>query len=67
MPEANEFKRSTPTVVLKGQLISKCRYGFFNSPEKWTKKFDFTTTVPQVELFSFIFWEKKDISKLTDL
>ena len=35
------------------------------------KKFDFTTMVPQVELFSFVFWEnwrhQKDISKLTDL
>jgi hypothetical protein len=55
----------------KGQLILKCLFDFFNSPEKWTKKFDFTTMVPQVELFSFIFWEnwrhQKDISKLIDL
>ena len=41
----------------KGQLISKCLFGIFNSPKKRTKKFDFTTVVPQVELFSFIFWE----------
>ena len=35
----------------KGQLISKCLFGIFNSPKKRTKKFDFTTTmVPQVEL-----------------
>ena len=55
----------------KGQLISKCLFGIFNSPKKRTKKFDFTTMVPQVELFSFVFWEnsryQKDISKLTDL
>ena len=35
------------------------------------KEFDFTTMIPQVDLFSFVFWEKqktkKDISKLTDL
>ena len=53
----------------KGQLISKCLFG---SIFKRTKKFDFTTKVPQVELFfSFVFWEnwrhQKDISKLTDL
>ena len=55
----------------KDQLISKCLFGIFNSPKKQTKKFDFTTMVPQVELFSFVFWEnwrhQKDISKLTDL
>ena len=27
----------------KGQLISKCRFGIFNSPKKRTIKFDFTT------------------------
>ena len=51
--------------------ISKCFFGIFNSPKKKMKKNDFTTMVPQVELFSFIFWEnwrhQKDISKLTDL
>ena len=26
----------------KGQLISKCLFGIFNSPQKWTKKFNFT-------------------------
>ena len=35
------------------------------------KPFDFTTMIPQVDLFSFVFWEKqrhqKDILKLTDL
>ena len=54
-------------VLFKGQLISKCLFGIFNSPKKRAKKFDFTTMVPQVELFSFIFWEswrhQKDISK----
>ena len=41
----------------KGQLISKCLFGVFNSPKKQTKKFDFTTMVTQVELFLFVFWE----------
>ena len=41
----------------KGQLISKYLFGIFNSPKKRTKKFDFTTMVFQVELFSFVFWE----------
>ena len=38
---------------VKGQLISKCLFGSFISPKKRTKKFNFTTMVPQVELFSF--------------
>ena len=33
----------------KGLLISKCLINIFNSPKKWTKKFDFTTMVPQVK------------------
>ena len=44
-------------LTAKGQLISKYLFGIFNSPKKQTKKFDFTTMVPQVELFSFVFWE----------
>ena len=44
--------------VSKGQLISKVLFGILNSPKKRTKKFDFTTMIPQVDLFFFIFWEK---------
>ena len=47
-------KCTLPTVLLhniKGQLISKCLFGIFNSPKKRTKKFNFTTMVPQVDLF----------------
>ena len=57
----------------KGQLISKCLFGIFKSPKKneWKNSTLLHTMVPQVELFSFVFWEncrhKKDISKLTDL
>ena len=54
----------------KGQLISKCLFGVFNSSKKRMKKFDLTTMIPLVDLFSFVFWEnwrhRKDISKLTD-
>ena len=41
----------------KGQLILKCLFGIFNTPKNLMKEFDFTTMVPQVELFPFIFWE----------
>ena len=44
-------------IICKGQLISKCLFGIFKSPKKRTKKFDFTTMVPQVELFLCVFWE----------
>ena len=56
----------------KGQFIFKCLFGMYLQffPKKRTKKFDSTTMVSQVELFSFVFWEnwrhQKDISKLTD-
>ena len=41
----------------KSQLISKCLFSIFNSPNKRTIKINFTTMVPQVDLFSFTFWE----------
>ena len=41
----------------KGQLISICLFVIFNSSKKQTNKFDLTTMVPQVELFSFVFWK----------
>ena len=43
--------------IAKGQLISKCLFAILNSPQIWTKKFDFNTKVPKVELFSFVFGE----------
>jgi hypothetical protein len=58
-------------IPFKGQLISKCIFGILNSPKKRRKKLNFTTMVPQVKLFLFVFLEnwrhQKDISKLTDL
>ena len=59
------------TRLAKGQLISECLFGIFNSPKKRIKKFIFTIMVPKVKLFSFVFGEnwrhRKDISKLTEL
>ena len=64
------FKNSAITITLspaKGQLISKCLFGIFNSSKKIRSNY----YVAQVELFSIVFWKKsrhqKDISKLTDL
>jgi hypothetical protein len=42
----------------KGQLISKWFLKSSISSKKWTNKFDFTTIITQVDLFSFIFWRK---------
>ena len=38
----------------KGQLISKCLFGIFNSPKKRTKKFNFTNMLPQSNCFCFL-------------
>ena len=69
--EATEDANGDQEGVFKGQLISKCFFGIFNSSKKRTKKFDLTTLIPQVELFLFVFGRiqntKKDIWKLTDL
>ena len=50
-------------VTFKCQLISKCIFDIFNSPKKRTKKIDFTTMVPQVELFSSFFERIEDTKK----
>ena len=47
----------------KGQLISKGLFGILNSLKKRAKKIDFTTVIPQVDLFSFIFWKKLKTAK----
>ena len=63
-----QFLKLTKTI---GQLISKRFWGTSISSKKRTNKFDFTTMIPQVDLFSFVFWKnwrlQKTISKLTDL
>ena len=52
------FKRSKFVQVSKGQLISKGLSGILNSRTKQTKKFDFTTMIPQVDSFLFVFRRK---------
>ena len=51
--------------AIKGQLISKGLFGILNSTKKRTKKFDFTTMIPQVDLFSFVFLEEFEDTKKT--
>ena len=51
------------TLHTKGQLISKWFLGSSISSKKRTNKFDFTTMIPQVDLFSFVFWRKSTTSK----
>ena len=64
----NETKNPPPP---KGQTKSKWFFQANVSSKKRTNEFDFTTMIPKVDLFSFVFLEKiedtKDISKLTDL
>ena len=43
--------------IRKGQLILKCLFDIFNSPITNKKKINFTSMVPQVEYFSFVFLE----------
>ena len=45
------------TLITKGQLISKGHFAILNSSIKRTKKFDLTTMISQVDLFSFVFWK----------
>ena len=50
--------------------VRQSRNDFFKPtfpPKKQTNEFYFTTIKPQVDMFSFVFWRKKDILKVTDL
>ena len=49
----------------KGHLISKWLFGILNSPKNWTKKFNFTTMIPQVDLFLFFFLGEIEDTKKT--
>ena len=65
------FRQFRPSAFLafaiKDHLISEGLFGIISSSTK--QKFDSTTMIPQVKLFSFLFWKywrhKKDILKLT--
>ena len=47
----------------KGQIISKEFLMSSISSKKWTKKFDSTTMIPQVDFFLFVFWRKSKTPK----
>ena len=49
--------------IIKGQLISKWFLGSSISSKKRTNKFDFTTMIPQVDMFSFVFLRKSTTPK----
>ena len=49
--------------LIKCQLISKGLFVLLNSTKKRTKNIDFTTMIPQVDLFSFGFWKKLKTTK----
>ena len=49
--------------LAKGQLILKGVLMSSISSKKRTKEFDFTTMIPQIDLFSFIFWRKLKATK----
>ena len=49
--------------VAKGQIISKGFLVSLISSKKLTKEFDFTTMIPQVDLFSFVFLRKSKTPK----
>ena len=49
--------------IFKGQLISKGVLMSSISSKKRTKEFDFTTMIPQIDLFSFVFWRKSKTPK----
>ena len=44
-------------LLTKGQLISKGLVGILNSFKKRTKRSDLQVMMPQVDLFSFVFWK----------
>ena len=49
--------RKLHLVHSKGQLISKRLFGIPIYSEKRTKKYNLTTMISQVDLFSFLFWK----------
>ena len=50
-----KFLMNNNEIVTKGQIIY-CLVGVFIFFKKRMKKSNLTTMVPQVELFSFVFW-----------
>ena len=44
-------------------MVLRKIWGSSISSKEWTNKFDFTTMIPQVDLFSFVFWRKSTTPK----
>ena len=61
----NTCLEHSQSMLSKGQLISKCPFVIFNSSKKRMKKFNLTTMIPQIDLFSFIFLEEFEETKKT--
>ena len=57
------FLKQRTLVVDKGQIISKGFLMSSISSKKQTKEFDYTTMIPQIDLFSFVFWRKSKTPK----
>ena len=57
------FHNKVQKSFIIGQIISKGLFDVFDFLKKRTKEFDFTTMIPQVDLFSFVFWRKSKTSK----
>ena len=53
-----DFKNTVCFCILKGQTKSKWFFQAEVSSKKRTNEFYFTTMIPQVDLFSFVFWKK---------
>ena len=49
----------------KGQLISKANFQAVNSSKKQTNELNFTTIIPEDNLFSFVFLEEIEDTKKT--
>ena len=59
------FRPSNGPTKAKGHSISKYLFGVLNSSKNQAKQFDLTIlrVIPQVELFSFVFWKNSKHQK----
>ena len=64
MPEAGKI--TSKLILMESLKVRQSRNDLFKPtflPKKWTNKFDFTTMILQVNLFSFVFWRKSTTPK----
>ena len=52
-----------PKDYTEGQLISIWLFGIIDFLQKRTNKFNFTTIIPQIDLFLFVFWRNSTYPK----